>query len=229
MKYKAVIFDLFGTLIPNFSEKEYRRIIKRMASVVSAPPEQFWEQWTATFRESIIGVFPDYSANIKHICSKLGVNPEQDKIAEAVQILLDYEALSMVPRSEAVEVLSTLKQKGYKIGLISDCSPNTIKLWQKTSLKPFFEVTIFSSAVGLKKPDPQIYQMATEQLKVKPEDCLYIGDSSSRELTGALKVGMHPVWICIPEETDEDNFRVDKENWDGEVISSLTGALNLVE
>ena len=229
MKYKAVIFDLFGTLIPNFSEKEYRRIIKRMASVVSAPPEQFWEQWTATFRESIIGVFPDYSAKIKHICSKLGVNPEQDKIAEAVQILLDYEALSMVPRSEAVEVLSTLKQKGYKIGLISDCSPNTIKLWQKTSLKPFFEVTIFSSAVGLKKPDPQIYQMATEQLKVKPEDCLYIGDSSSRELTGALKVGMHPVWICIPEETDEDNFRVDKENWDGEVISSLTGALNLVE
>jgi putative hydrolase of the HAD superfamily len=157
------------------------------------------------------------------------VNPEQDKIAEAVQILLDYEALSMVPRSEAVEVLSTLKQKGYKIGLISDCSANTIKLWQKTSLKPFFEVTIFSSAVGLKKPDPQIYQMATEQLKVKPEDCLYIGDGSSRELTGALKVGMHPVWICIPEETDEDNFRVDKENWDGEVISSLTGALNLVE
>ena len=51
MKYKAVIFDLFGTLIPNFSEKEYRRIIDHMASVLSAPPEPFWELWSATFRK----------------------------------------------------------------------------------------------------------------------------------------------------------------------------------
>ena len=66
----------------------------------------------------------------------------------------------MVPRPEAAEILSALKLKGYKIGLISDCSSNTITLWENTGLKPFFEVTIFSCAVGLKKPDPRIYHMA---------------------------------------------------------------------
>jgi putative hydrolase of the HAD superfamily len=134
----------------------------------------------------------------------------------------------MVPRPEAAEVLSKIQQKGYKIGLISDCSSNTIVLWENTGLKSFFEVTIFSCAVGIKKPDPRIYRMALEKLKVKPPDCLYIGDGSSYELTGALKVGMHPVRIRIPDER-EDNFRIDEEDWDGPVISSLKEVLDLLQ
>ena len=134
----------------------------------------------------------------------------------------------MVPRPEAAEVLSTIQQKGYKTGLISDCSSNTPILWESTSLKAFFKVTIFSCAVGIKKPDPRIYRMALEQLGVKPPDCLYIGDGSSYELTGALKVGMHPVWIRIPDER-EDNFRIDEEDWDGPVISSLKEVLDLLQ
>ena len=228
MKYKAVIFDLFGTLIPNFSEKEYRQIVMLMATILSVPPEPFWEIWVATFKESILGVFPDYNAKITYICSKLGVNLSQNNILNASQVLLDYEARSMVPRPEAAEVLSVLKLRGYKIGLISDCFSNTIVLWENTGLKSFFEVTIFSCAVGIKKPDPRIYRMALEKLKVKPQHCLYVGDGSSYELTGALRVGMHPVWIRIPDER-EDNFRIDEEDWDGPVISSLKEVLDLLQ
>jgi len=50
------------------------------------------------------------------------------------------------------------------------------------------------------KPDPRIYHLALERLKVKPQDCLYVGDGSSHELTGARKVGMHPVQIHVPDE-----------------------------
>ena len=228
MKYKAVIFDLYGTLIPNFSTKEYRRIVVQMASILSASPETFWQLWSGTFRESILGILPDSKAKIIHICDKLGLNPEQEKIIKAEQIRFDYEALSMVPRPEAVGVLLALKSKGLKIGLISDCFSETVTMWKDISLKSFFDITIFSCTVGLKKPDPRIYRMALEQLNVIPQDCLYIGDGSSHELTGALKVGMHPVWIRIPDETGADNFRIDEESWDGTVISSLKEVLDLV-
>lgn len=228
MKYKAVIFDLFGTLIPNFSEKEYRRIMGDLATNLLAPPEPFWEQWMATFTESILGISPNNEDKITRICRTLGASPEQNKIVQDCGVLFDYEARSMVPRPEAAEILSVLKLRGYKIGLISDCSSNTIALWESTGLKPFFEVTIFSCAVGLKKPDPRIYHMALKKLKVKPEDCLYVGDGSSNELTGAMKVGMHPVWIRIPDER-EDNFRIDQEEWNGPVISSLKEVLDLLQ
>jgi putative hydrolase of the HAD superfamily len=229
LRYKAVIFDLFGTLIPSYSEKEQRRIVMSMAAILSAPPEIFWESWLNTFKESVLGILPNYEAKIGYICNKSGLNPEQENIRKASQLFLDFEAHSMIPRPEAIRVLSTLKQKGYKIGLISDCTPNTVFLWEHTSLNPFFETAIFSCAVGLKKPDPRIYQMATEQLKVKPEDCLYIGDGSSQELTGALKIGMHPVWLRIPKEINENNFRIDQEEWDGVIISALKEVLDLVD
>ena len=119
-----------------------------------------------------------------------------------------------------------LKSKGYKIGMISDCPSNTPVLWDNTGLKSFFEVTIFSSAVGLRKPDPRIYQLALEQLKVKPSDCLYIGDGGSNELTGASSVGMHPVLIRVPTE---ETYLFGAEEWKGTVISSLNEILDLVK
>ena len=90
------------------------------------------------------------------------------------------------------------------------------------------DVAVFSATVGLRKPDPRIYNMALEKLEVKASECLYIGDGSSHELTGALKVGMHPVLIRVPYETSEDSYRIDEEDWDGRVISSLKDVMDLL-
>jgi putative hydrolase of the HAD superfamily len=60
---------------------------------------------------------------------------------------------------------------------------------------------------------------------VKPQDCLYVGDGSSHELTGARKVGMHPVQIHVP---DEIIYFLDEDDWDGTPISSLSEVLDLV-
>jgi putative hydrolase of the HAD superfamily len=131
-----------------------------------------------------------------------------------------------MPRPEAIGILSTLKSKGYKIGMISDCPSNTPLLWENTSIKPFFEATIFSCAVGIKKPDPRIYNLALDKLKVKPQECLYIGDGGSNELTGASSVGMHPVLISVPTE---ETYLFGVEDWKGTVISSLNEVLDLVK
>ena len=84
---------------------------------------------------------------------------------------------------------------------------------------------------GLKKPDPRIYNMSAEQLSVKPESCLYVGDGSSQELSGAQAVGMHPVLIHNPEEDIARTHRVESEveSWNGPVISSLREILDLVK
>lgn len=51
--------------------------------------------------------------------------------------------------------------------------------------------------VGLKKeaknPDPDIYYRITQELGVRREECLYVGDGGCRELFTAKEIGMHPV------------------------------------
>lgn len=134
-----------------------------------------------------------------------------------------------MPRPHGIEVLSHLKKDGYSTGLITDCSHEVPNIWKGTPFSKLIDVAVFSCAVGVKKPDPRIYQIALKQLNVKPHECLYIGDGSSRELSGALKVGMSPVLIRVPYETGENAYRIDEEEWNGTVISSLNEVLDLLK
>jgi putative hydrolase of the HAD superfamily len=228
MTYRAVIFDLFGTLIPNFSLNEYHLTVTRMAFILGVPEAVFWELWSATFTDSILGILPDPQARIIHLCQKLGMVPPKEKIEEAARLRFEYEAQTMIPRPEAVEVLATLKSGDYRIGLITDCSFEAAAIWKDTPLAPFFGVTVFSCLAHIRKPDPRIYRLALEQLHVAPGECCYIGDGSSKELSGAQNVGLRAVQLRIPAEDDPDVYRVDREDWQGETIQSLNEVPGLV-
>ncbi|HEY33122.1 MAG TPA: HAD-IA family hydrolase [Dehalococcoidia bacterium] len=230
MKYEAVIFDLFGTLVPALPYREYRLVLGRMASTLSIPVDDFNRIWFETSQERNTGVMLTIEANIEHVCKELGTRTGDDEIRRAMRIRIDFVTRIMQPRPDAIEVLSRLKSQGFKIGLISNCSADTPVIWQDTPFVPFFDVTIFSSSVGMKKPDPRIYSLAMGQLGVKPEDCLYVGDGASQELAGAARVGMNPVLIKVLDEDFDDALPEDaREEWDGPTVSSLTAVLSLVE
>jgi putative hydrolase of the HAD superfamily len=229
MKYEAVIFDLFGTLVPNMSLSEHRAVLMRMADVLAAPPDDFVQLWFDTFDERITGIFQSPDDNVAYICRTLGVSVDATKVKRATRIRFDYSVQSMVPRSDAVETLSHLKYEGYKTGLISDCSAEVPAIWKDTPFVKLIDIAIFSCLVGMKKPDPRIYQLTTNQLGIKPRESLYIGDGSSQELTGASQVGMQAVLLRLPDEEGTDAHRIDSEEWHGPVISSLTEVLILIK
>jgi len=81
----------------------------------------------------------------------------------------------------------------------------------------------------VKKPDPQIYQLTMNQLGIRPQEGLYIGDGSSQELTGASQVGMQAVLLRLTDEEGADAHRIDSEEWHGSVISSLKEVSTLVK
>ncbi|MFC2036247.1 HAD family hydrolase [Chloroflexota bacterium] len=229
MKYNAVIFDLFGTLVDNFSSQKLKSTLVNMASIISAPPDDFVQMWLDTFDQRATGFFRTTQDNIEYICRKLGVPIENTQIESATDVRYQFTERCLTPRTDAIRVLSYLKSKGYKTALISDCSAETPIAWKDTPFTPLIEVTVFSCLVGLRKPDLRIYLMATDQLAVEPRTCLYIGDGSSRELTGASQAGMYPVLICVPYEHNTDTYRIDREEWDGPVISSLKEVLDLIK
>jgi putative hydrolase of the HAD superfamily len=227
MKYQAVIFDLFGTLVPSFTEREYRSILSQMAEILNVPAHDFEVSWSKTFSESILGVIPGVEAKIGKTGGIMDVEFAADQIKAAAEVMTGYSASCMLPRPGAFEVLSQIKRKGLKTGLISDCTPDAPELWKKTVLAPLVDVTVFSCLVGLRKPDPRIYRLAVRQLSVEPAGCLYVGDGASHELAGALEAGMYPVWLYVASE--KDAFRVDTEVWNGKVITSLSEILDLLE
>ena len=108
---------------------------------------------------------------------------------------MKYIRQALRPRPDAISTVSELKNKGYKIGLLSNCSIEIPILWQETAFADLFDTTIFSSRERLKKPDARIYDLACERLDAMPASCLYIADGEDHELKAAASVGLHPVLI----------------------------------
>jgi len=227
MKYLAVIFDLFGTLADNFSSRQYYDALVQMALVLSVPPDDLRQAWFNTSRERNTGVSQDCQGDIELVCRRLEVQPEERQIALAVQIRLDYIRRVMTPQLGAIEVLSCLREEGYRTGLISDCTHEIPVVWPETPFAPLIDAAVFSCSVGFRKPDPRIYQLAARQLEVQPEQCLYVGDGGSQELSGALEVGMHPILIRLDADSTEPHL-INREQWDGRMILSLSEVLTVV-
>jgi putative hydrolase of the HAD superfamily len=228
MKYQAVIFDLFGTLVRNFATPEYQEVLEQMAFSLSLPPAEFVKLWYSVSRERNTGGLESIKACIRHIGGILGRDLQDAQIEMAIKARLDYVRGMLAPRPNALDVLKTLKSKGYKIGLLSDCSIEIPMVFNETSLASLFDATVFSCSVGVKKPDPKIYAIASRQLGVEPEKCLYIGDGGSRELTGAAGVGMHPVMIQAYGQAELPQANSEALEWKGPVIHSLEEVLDLV-
>ena len=79
MKYKAAIFDLFGTLIENYTIERHESVLRQMASVLSAPSEDFVRLWYQTFNDRCLGILKTPEENIDYACKKLGVSADEAK------------------------------------------------------------------------------------------------------------------------------------------------------
>ncbi len=224
--YQAVVFDLFGTLIDNFSTSEYKSILSEMAQLLDAPPNLFIQLWFDTFKKRCIGDFKNVDENISYVCRKLNLNPIISKIKDAAQIRFSFTQKSITPKEEAIETLNYIRHQGLKTALITDCSIETPTILENTPFKKLFDVCIFSCIVGVKKPDEKIYEIACSELSISTDKCLYVGDGSSNELFGAEQVGMHPILLQDPKE--QDAHRIDEEPWHGQKIEKLSELRNYI-
>ena len=228
MRYKAVIFDLFGTLVDNPPPEGYQETLRRDAASLCVPIDDFIRFWRETAHDRHRGTIPSIEANFALICERLGAKVSVAAIEQATRLRYDYIASQVAPRADALSTLSAIRARGLKIALVSNCSPETPRLWDDLPLKQFFDATIFSSSAGVAKPERRIYEMALAALKMKAKDCLYVGDGESDELNGAAAVGMHPVMIRAPYEEGDERHVTARQPWDGPSVSSLTEVLGLL-
>jgi putative hydrolase of the HAD superfamily len=221
MKYQALIFDLFGTLIDNVSLKQSKDHLAAMAAILGIATQKFIAQWTVeTWQMRATGLLAIEECLV-HICHTWNIEIRTANIIAAKQIWLEFTANHFFLKPRALETLIDLKLRGYKLGIITDCSEEVPLLWHRLPFAHIVDISIHSCSVGLKKPDPRIYHLACDRLRVYPEDCLYIGDGCSQELTGAAAIGMHPLMIRCLSEDLADVLRPDPEEWQGPKIFAL--------
>jgi putative hydrolase of the HAD superfamily len=187
---RAVIFDMFETLITHYQSPLY--FGTQMAEDAGIPEDEFQALWRPTEHDRTIGklILEEVLEIIlreNHCYSKTLLK----KIVEK-RIAAKEECFRHL-HSEIIPMLSTLKKRGFLIGLISNCFSEEADVIRRSELFQYFDAFYLSYEQGIQKPDEEIFQKCMRGLSVKAEECIYIGDGGSEELETARKLGMKAV------------------------------------
>ena len=223
-----MLFDLYGTLVDAFRSSDSSANVRDMAAALDLPVDDVLPLWQGTFEERETGGFATIGANLRYICRTLGVERDEAQVAAAVDIRTALYRRTLVPRKDSRDTLAALRAAGVRLALVSNAGPYTPEVWRETDLAPLVEVAVISAEARVAKPDPRIYRLALEGLGLAPETCLFVGDGGSHELSGAQRVGLHPVLIRTPGDDLDDPHRAEAKTWQGPTVSNISEVLGLV-
>ncbi len=109
------------------------------------------------------------------------------------------------------------------LALVSNFYGNLEAVVQDLGVARYFRTVIDSAVVGVRKPDPRIFQIALEALGCAPDEALVVGDSYDRDIVPAKSLGCKTVWLRSGnEELPAEQDRADI------VIPSLTGLTGIL-
>lgn len=106
------------------------------------------------------------------------------------------------------ETLTELKRRGFMLGVVTDtAAPLTIKLgwFENGGFGHVWDSIISSNDLGIRKPNPQIYRAALQQLGLKPEETIFVGHKAT-ELEGARAVGLRTVAFNYDQDAVADYY-----------------------
>jgi putative hydrolase of the HAD superfamily len=199
---KAVLFDYGGVIkvghplrtslpkICNISKEEVERTKEERHSLVGndatkglISDEQFW-----------IGVQKILKKPI----------PVPDKCIELAQESY-RKSFEFIP--EVVKLAEDLKKQEIKTAILSNIFKFEAEVIREKNGYDGFTPVILSYEVGMQKPEIDIYKLAVEKLKVKPEEIIFI-DDQERNLISARELGIKTVLAGNPEQIIKDVYEI---------------------
>ncbi len=208
MKLEMIFFDMGGTidLYPESEKCVADACIKMKKILEDAGAEQITGLSENEFRETVLKGLKKYTSwrtvdYIELLPEKLfsdfilkgyGVNEDLiNTVAEDLAFLIDTGFFNRYPRPEAAEALGAIRDKGIRMGIIS----NVMSRGQvgycldKYGLSEFFDPVVLSSVYGKRKPHPDIFHHACKLAGVELSDIIYVGNSPIKDIGGAQNAG----------------------------------------
>ena len=178
---QSIVFDWGGVLIEDPSS----RMIQYFAKILHVSPTDFLRVYQQFSRDFQYGILSEQKL-WKIVCEGL-------KIPQPALPSLWGTAFrhAYVENKETFRLASTLKEHGYRIGLLSNTEAPSVEFFYEQQYT-MFDITVFSCVEGARKPEERIYEIMLQRLHAKPEQVIFI-DDNERYVDGAAKLGINAV------------------------------------
>lgn len=188
--YKAVLFDLFGTLIESPLMTAYREMVAEIADVLDQPAETFQEPWMSINDGRLDGSFGSSEGDILAVAELVVASVSDSQMAQCMELRRSITRKFLTPKTGVIAMLEELNEMGCDIGLVTDCVYDVPAVWLDTEFSPYFAAAHYSCVTHVRKPNAKAYQVVLGELGVSADETLFVGDGGSDELNGAVRVGI---------------------------------------
>jgi HAD superfamily hydrolase (TIGR01509 family) len=188
----AVTVDGYGTLvrlrdpIPLFQEQLRARDLECDSNAVRAG----FEAEVAYYRpNALLGRDPDSLAALRLECTRIflegaGVQLAPDSFVDAFMASIVLE-----PIEGAFETVRALRARGLEVGVVSNWDIGLTEQLEKLGVASLFGAIVTTAEADAPKPDPAVFRLALERLRVGASRALHVGDEPGDE-EGAAAAGM---------------------------------------
>lgn len=218
MQIRHIFFDLDHTLWDFetnsarafdfiFRENKLGIDLKAFLEIYVPVNQQYWKM----YREEKITKSALRHARLRDTFRLLNFEVSDDLIYHLSEVYIDNLPNYNHLFDDAVEVLEYLRPK-YQMHIITNGfeEVQTRKLIN-SKIVHFFDKIITSENVGVKKPNPKIFNHALEVAKAKPENSMMIGDNFEADILGAHQVGMKTIFFNYhKEQVDHQTICISK-------------------
>ena len=188
---KAIIFDAYGTLFDVNSAAE------KCKDKIGNKWEGFANYWRTTQLEytwlrSLMNRHKDFWQVTEDSLKK---SMEAYKIETSMRndLLNLYKVLS--PFEEVLETLKSLKEKKYKLAILSNGTPELLNELVKTNnLESFFDDIFSIEEVGVYKPDTKVYDIPIKKYGIKKNEVIFLS-SNTWDVSGGGNYGYQSIWV----------------------------------
>lgn len=119
-----------------------------------------------------------------------------DEVSDLVTAFRQQLLAHLPPLEQgASRLLDTLDTAGIRWGIVTNGSASQVRKVEQLGLVNRATCIVVSEEVGLRKPDPAIFQAAAARLGVAPSSILFVGDHPEADVIGAAQVGMPTAWV----------------------------------
>ena len=188
---KAIIFDAYGTLFDVNSAAE------KCKDKIGAKWEGFANFWRTTQLEytwlrSLMGRHKDFWQITEDSLDKSMKTFDIDSSMKS-ELLNLYKVLS--PFKEVPETLKKLKEKNFKLAILSNGTPSLLKeLVESNNLDNLFDDLFSIEEVGIYKPDSKVYELPIKKYKIKSNEIAFLS-ANTWDVSGGGNYGYHSIWV----------------------------------
>ena len=189
---KAVLFDLDGTLLNRdesvkvFITRQYERLIDFLGHI---PKSEYVARFIELDKRGYVWKDKVYEQLVNQY-KIVGITREA--------LLQDYMngfKDNCIPFPNLVSTLEELRRNNLLLGMITNGRGQfQMDNIEALGIKKYFDAILVSEWEGVKKPDPQIFKRALEQMNVLPHECVFVGDHPDNDVKAAQNVGMKGIW-----------------------------------